>query len=111
MIVDFKYEYGDKTLPKTIKHRGKDIFNSHNMIFDPVNSINSDTMKHWEKKMEERGYPYAVYLVKNKTKSNGGFEYSYDFTMITKQEIITEINNPPDSEGIVEVSEDESDII
>lgn len=103
MIISHKFEYGDKSLIPTIKHRKKDVFNNNNMIFEPVHSINNGIFKHWEDTLNKRGMPFAVFLVKDKYKSEDGYRYRYKFTMVTNTESIKELNNPPDSVGIVEL--------
>lgn len=105
MIVKSKYEYGDKSLPITVKHRGKQVFNENCMIFEPVNNINDDVVTRWERVCKERGYPYAVYLVKTRKNDNGKFKFSYKFTMVTSNDCIKELNNPPNSEGVLELEE------
>jgi len=107
MIIESKYEYGDKTLPYTVQHRDKQKFNDSCMIFEPVRSVNDSIFDRWENICKSKGYPYAVYLVKVKDKISNGkpFTIEHMFTMITNQTSITEINNPPDSEGIMEKEE------
>lgn len=107
MITNFKFEYGDRSIKPTIRHRNQDVFNHNLMIFNPVDKITNGVFDHWENVMDKRDYPYAVYLVECKDKTDRGFKYSYNFTMITKAECIADINNPPDSEGIVITEESE----